>query len=147
MINRREFVSKACMACLGGGLISAMLSSCQATHYVSGILEQNSIAISKTDFTYYKKDKPFTRAFIVVEHDKLEYPIYLYRQSDNEYSALWMKCTHQGSELQASGDHLYCSSHGSEFDKNGAVITGPAEQNLRSFPVSVVDDKILIQLA
>ena len=147
MINRREFVSKACIACLGGGLVSTILSSCQATHYVSGVLEQDGIAIGKSDFTYYKKDKPFTRSFIVIEHDNLEYPIYLFRLSDNEYSALWMKCTHQGSELQASGDHLYCTSHGSEFDKRGTVIQGPAEQNLRSFPVSVADDKILIRLA
>lgn len=147
MINRREFVSRACMACLGGGLISTLLSSCQATHYVRGVLEQNGIVISKSEFTYYKKDQPLSRSFIVIEHDQLEYPIYLYRLSENEYSALWMKCTHQGSELQASGDHLYCSSHGSEFDRRGTVITGPAEQNLRSFPVAVHDDKILIRLA
>ncbi|HRW99702.1 MAG TPA: Rieske (2Fe-2S) protein, partial [Cyclobacteriaceae bacterium] len=134
-------------ACLGGGLISTMLSSCQGTHYVSGVLEQNGITVNKADFTYYKKDKPFSRAFVVIEHDKLEYPVYLYRISENKYNALWMKCTHQGSELQASGDHLYCSSHGSEFDKSGAVITGPAEQNLRSFSVSVIDEKIFIRLA
>ena len=146
MINRREFVSKACIACLGGGLISTILSSCQATHYVNGAFEQDGITIGKSDFMYYKKDKTFTRSFIAIEHDKLEYPIYLYRISENVYSALWMKCTHQGSELQASGDHLYCSSHGSEFDKSGAVIQGPAEQNLRSFPVSIIGEKILIRL-
>lgn len=146
MINRREFVSKACMACLSGGLVSAILSSCQASHYASGVLEPEGIVVNKSEFVYYKRDKPLMRSYIVVEHDKLEYPIYLFRMSENEYSALWMKCTHQGSELQASGDHLYCSSHGSEFDKSGAVITGPAEQNLRSFPASVIDGKIFIRL-
>lgn len=147
MINRREFVSKACMACFGGGLVSTMLSSCQMTHYVGGVLEQDGIAVSKTEFNYYKKGKSFTRSFILIDHDRLEYPIFLYRIAEREYSALWMKCTHQGSELQASGDHLYCSSHGSEFDKRGAVIGGPATERLRSFPVSVGDDKIFIRLA
>lgn len=146
MINRREFVLKACMACAGGSLASTLLSSCRPTYYINGVFEQDGIVISKTEFIYYKKDKPFTRPFIVVENSRLEYPIYLYRLTESEYSALWMKCTHQGSELQASGDHLYCSSHGSEFDRIGAVISGPAERNLRSFPVSVVNEKILIRL-
>ena len=64
----------------------------------------------------------------------------------DEYSALWMKCTHQGSELQASGDHLHCPSHGSEFNNKGTVSQGPAEKNLKSFPVSVGDGKIKIDL-
>jgi Rieske Fe-S protein len=82
-----------------------------------------------------------------VHHDQLEYPIYLFRLSENNYSALWMKCTHQGSELQASGDHLYCPSHGSEFDKNGSVTQGPAEKNLRSFAVTVQNETLLINLS
>ena len=145
-MNRREFAKQTCIGCLSGGLLSAILAGCQSTHYVSGIIESKGLSIPKSEFTYFKKEKSFARQFIIVNHGKLEFPIYLYRISDNEYSALWMKCTHQGSELQAAGDHLYCSSHGSEFDKKGNVNQGPAETNLRSFPVSVNDDKIIIDL-
>ena len=146
-MNRREFVSQSCVACVSGGLLSIVLSGCQSTHYVNGTIESKGLSVSKSEFTYFKKDKPFTRQFIIVNHGKLEFPIYLYRISDTEYSALWMKCTHQGSELQASGDHLYCTSHGSEFDKKGKVNQGPAERDLRSFPVSVSEEKIVINLA
>lgn len=76
----------------------------------------------------------------------LEFPIYLYRFSDNEYTALLMKCTHQGNELQASGNHLHCSVHGSEFNNKGVVAQGPAERNLRSFKVSFDNEKIFIDL-
>lgn len=145
-MNRREFAKQTCIGCLGGGLLSAVLAGCQSTHYVNATVESKGLSIPKSEFTYFKKEKPFARQFIIVNHGKLEFPIYLYRISDNEYSALWMKCTHQGSELQAAGDHLYCSSHGSEFDKKGNVNQGPAETNLRSFPVSVNDDKIIIDL-
>jgi len=145
-MNRREFAKQTCIGCLGGGLLSAVLAGCQSTHYVNATAESKGLSIPKSEFTYFKKEKPFARQFIIVNHGKLEFPIYLYRISDNEYSALWMKCTHQGSELQAAGDHLYCSSHGSEFDKKGNVNQGPAETNLRSFPVSVNDAKIIIDL-
>jgi len=134
------------MACMGGGLLSTVLTACQPTRYVTGTVESNGISVLKSEFTYLKKDKPVTRPFIVVHHENLEYPIYVYRITDDEYSALWMKCTHQGYELQASGDHLYCPGHGSEFDKRGNVNQGPAEKNLRSFPVSIHGNKIFIEL-
>jgi Rieske Fe-S protein len=93
-----------------------------------------------------KKDRPMTRPFIIVRNERLEFPIYLYRFSDDEYAALLMKCTHQGNELSAAGDHLYCSAHGSEFNNRGVVAQGPAEKNLRTFKVTSEGDKLLIDL-
>lgn len=145
-MNRREFVTQTCIACIGGGLLSTVLVSCQSTHYVTGTIESKSLAVLKSEFVYISKGQQRTHQYIIVNHDTLEYPIYLYKISDNEFSALWMRCTHQGSELNAAGDHLYCSSHGSEFDKKGNVGQGPAEKNLRSFPVFIHNDKIFIEL-
>lgn len=127
-------------------MLPAALSSCQATHYVSGTVEQTGISVLKSEFTFIKKEETLTRIYIIVQNDKLEFPIYLYRFSENEYSALWMKCSHQGAELQASGDHLQCPSHGSEFNNKGIVSNGPAEKNLRSFPIYVTSEKIIIDL-
>ena len=109
-------------------------------------MESNGIVLLKSEFSYQQKDKVLTRAYIIIQNEKLEFPIYVYRFSENEYSALWMKCTHQGAALQASGDHLQCPSHGSEFNNKGIMSNGPAERNLRSFVVSVVEDKIFIDL-
>ncbi len=145
-MNRREFVTRSCVACLSTGTLSAMLTGCAPTRYSTGTLEANGLTIPKSEFAVLKKDIATTRQFIIVSHDKLEFPIYVFRISDSEYSALWMKCTHQGSELQASGDHLYCPSHGSEFDKNGKVAHGPAEKNLRSFPVTDRGDTLFIDM-
>lgn len=145
-MNRREFISSTCLACAGGAVLSNFLVSCGSSHYVTGTIEGKGVSIPVSEFVTVQKDKQVARTFIVVHHDQLEFPIYLYRVNENEYSALWMKCTHQGSELNAGGDHLYCSSHGSEFDKKGNVIHGPAEKNLRSFPTSVDNGKIIIEL-
>lgn len=145
-MNRREFISNSCVACVSGAVLSNFLSACSGTHYVIGTLETKGVSIPVSEFVFIQKEKQVTRDFIVVHHDQLEFPIYVYRLNADEYSALWMKCTHQGSELNAGGDHLYCSSHGSEFDKRGNVIHGPAERNLRSFPTSIQNDKIIIEL-
>lgn len=123
-----------------------MLSSCQSTHYATGSIESNGLSVLKSEFIYLKKDQPMTREYIIVRNDKLEFPIYLYRFSETEYSALLMKCTHQGNELNASGDHLHCSAHGSEFNNKGIVAQGPAEKNLRAFKVTVDNQKIFIDL-
>ena len=146
MIDRREFIRQGCVICIGASVFPAALSGCQATHYVSGTVEQTGISVLKSEFIYLKKDQLFTRQYIIVQNEKLEFPIYVYRFSENEYSALWMKCAHQGAELQASGDHLQCPSHGSEFTNKGVVSHGPAEKNLRSFQVLVTTDKILIDM-
>jgi Rieske Fe-S protein len=145
-MDRREFVKHSCMICLGGGLLSVSLTGCVSTHYVAGVMRTSGIAVPKSEFTYIKKGQAHVRSYIIVQNEKLEFPIYLYRFSENEFSALWMKCTHQGAELQASGDYLHCPSHGSEFDNRGMLSEGPAEKNLRTFPVSVLEDTILIDL-
>jgi Rieske Fe-S protein len=145
-MNRRTFVKQTCITCVSGGLIPLLVSSCQATHYTSGVIDETGINVSKSEFTYLKKEQTLMRQYIIIQNDKLEFPIYLYRFSDNEYSALWMKCTHQGAELQASGDSLHCPSHGSEFTNKGTVSNGPAERNLRSFPIRVQTDTITIDL-
>ena len=146
VMDRREFVKRSCGVCLGEGLISITLSGCSPTHYATGVVETNGISVLKSEFVYLKRDQTLTRPYIIVQHDQFEFPIYLYRFSENEYSALWMKCAHQGAELQASGDHLQCPAHGSEYTNRGVVSQGPAEKNLRAFPVSVMEDKILIDL-
>lgn len=144
-MDRRSF-TRTCMMCLTGATIMPAISGCQSTYYTNGVLEPNGISVLKDEFTYLKQDQPVQRDYIIVRNDSMEFPIYLYRFSDGEYSAMLMKCTHQGNELQASGDHLHCSAHGSEFNNRGHVAQGPAEKNLRTFKVTPQGDKIFIDL-
>jgi Rieske Fe-S protein len=127
-------------------MLTPILSGCQSTHYSEGVVEPHGISVLRSEFIYFKKDQPIQRQYLIVRNDALKFPIYLYRFSDVEYSALLMECTHQGNELQASGDHLHCSAHGSEFDNRGALAQGPAEKNLRSFKVRAEGEKIMIDL-
>ena len=144
-MDRRKF-TKTCMMCVPASVLLPALSGCQSTFYTSGVVEDNGISVLKSDFIYLKKDQPSQRDYIIVKNASLQFPIYLYKISDEDYSAILMKCSHQGNELQAAGDHLHCPAHGSEFNNKGVVSHGPAEENLRTFKVTPTGDKLFIDL-
>ena len=144
-MNRREF-TKTCVTCLAGAAMAPIATGCKSTHYTTGMMEKDGISVFPSEFTYMKDEQPVTRSYVIVRNDALEFPIYLYRFSETQYSALLMRCTHQGNELQASGDHLHCPAHGSEFNNRGILEQGPAEKDLRRFQVSADNQRIFIDL-
>ena len=145
-MQRREFIKNSCSACLSLTVLSTLVSSCVATKYISGELGKDGLTISKDEFKVKQKGGTAYSSFIIVRNDALQFPICVYRLNENEYSALWMKCTHQRAELQASGDVLQCPAHGSEFNSKGQVTNGPAGANLRTFPVTVTNNELFIDL-
>ncbi|HRI78639.1 MAG TPA: hypothetical protein PLR06_03810, partial [Cyclobacteriaceae bacterium] len=97
MINRRQFVKLTCATCMGTPMMASLLSGCATTHYVEGSLESNGISVSSGEFKIVSGNTSSFREYIIVRHERLEVPIYVYRFTDSEYSALLMKCTHQGT--------------------------------------------------
>ena len=146
-MHRRDFITKSCTACLSVTAMAGVLSACQATHYIGGTLVKDGLTIPVDDFKTVKEDKNSAyRSFLIIRNEALQYPVCVYRFSNNQYTALWMRCSHQGTELQASGDVLQCSAHGSEFNNKGQVTSGPAENNLRTFPVTLHNNELFIDL-
>ena len=145
-MNRKDFLINGCAACLSVTAISSLFTSCTATKYINGNLGKDGLTVSKDEFKIKQKGNTAYRSFIIIRNDVLQYPICVYRLSDQEYSALWMQCTHQGAELNASGDFLQCPAHGSEFSNKGKVMNGPADNNLRTFPVTVTNNELFIDL-
>jgi Rieske Fe-S protein len=142
-MDRKEFITKTCIACSSLTLLSSFIESCTTVRYASGNLNENGILLDLKEFDTKKEAQ---RSYVIVRNESLQYPICVYRLEDNNYSAVLMQCTHQGAELQVAGDQLTCPAHGSEFDKNGTVTQGPAAMNLRSFPVSISNDQLFIDL-
>ena len=145
-MNRKDFFINSCAACLSATALSGLLSSCKSTQYISGRLNSDGVLLNTDEFKINRKGKTTYRSFIIIRNESLQYPICVYRFNDNEYSALWMRCTHQGTELQASGDFLHCTAHGSEFSNKGKVTNGPADKDLRTFPVAVNKNELFIDL-
>ena len=142
-MERKDFLKTCGFACLSGGLYVSMMEGCSSTKIISGRISDSDLIVPTSSFLI--KENKF-RKYIVVQNEKLQYPICLYRFNELQYSALLMRCTHQGTELQVFGDKLECPAHGSAFNNKGIVQNGPASIDLRTFPVTIQHDQINISL-
>jgi nitrite reductase/ring-hydroxylating ferredoxin subunit len=66
------------------------------------------------------------------------------------YYAIENTCPHRGGPLaegMLAGEEVICPWHGSRFNvKTGSVMTPPARQGVKSFPVRVTGDDVEIDL-
>lgn len=144
-MNREEFLRLSCGACVSLACASIFLGGCGGVHYVQGIFDDNRLRLAKSDFTVSKGSATEFRRYVVTSSANLDYPIVVYRTSDSDFVALLLRCTHQGTELDVHGDLLVCPAHGSEFNNRGQVVNGPADQNLKSFPVTTDERYVYVR--
>ncbi len=144
-MNRMEFIKTCSFACLGASSLGAILQSCISAKSISANIIEDDLVVPLSSFEMDIGNSGVNR-YVIVSNNRLLYPICVFRLNENEYTALWMQCTHQGSELRVFGDTLQCPSHGSEFDNTGALLNGPANKSLRTFPVKIENNQLLISL-
>jgi len=53
----------------------------------------------------------------------------------NRYHALSLVCTHLGCTVEVTPKAVICPCHGSEFDRSGKVVRGPADRPLERYEV------------
>ena len=58
-------------------------------------------------------------------------------RDDSGFYALSLVCTHLGCTVTVTEDALSCPCHGSRFDRQGTVLTGPADRTLVRMKVEV----------
>jgi nitrite reductase/ring-hydroxylating ferredoxin subunit len=145
-MNRKVFIKNCGMACIGESAITVLLESCGSSKTFTGNISDSDLIVSLSGFETMAGSEIHYKKYIVVNNDKLKFPICVYRLDAQNYSALWLQCPHQGAELQVFGDKLQCPAHGSEFNNKGSVTGGPASANLRSFPVTVENNQLKISL-
>ena len=67
-----------------------------------------------------------------------------------KYWAIEDTCPHRGgplSEGMLAEDEVICPWHGSRFSlKTGAVLTPPAQRNVKSFPVRIVGPDVEVEI-
>ena len=125
---------------IGAGAAVSSLQSCSTLSVIKAYEQDGKIEV---DLLSFPKDSNV----LLLRTSKLEYDILLIRKPDNAFTALYMQCTHNANPLSPTTSRILCSSHGAEFDMEGNVKAGPAKEKLRSFPVKLAGDKILILLA
>lgn len=145
-MDRKGFLKVCGSGCIGLAIGQSIMQGCAGTTYITAQIVESDLVIPLTSFEVIKDSATQFRKYVVVQNDALEFPICVYRTATDTYQALWMKCTHQGTELHVFGDRLQCPAHGSEFTPSGAVQNGPASEHLRTFPVTVTDTSLKISL-
>lgn len=65
-------------------------------------------------------------------------------KDDGGFYALSLVCTHLGCTVIFAEDKLSCPCHGSLFDRQGAVIKGPADRPLVRMSVEVHGERVVV---
>lgn len=66
--------------------------------------------------------------------------------STSEFTAVNIACTHAGTSVnyRSTPQDFRCPNHGSVFDKNGAVITGPATRALGKYNTELTGNNLRV---
>ena len=65
------------------------------------------------------------------------------RVGQDNATALTATCTHEANLVTGfSGGRFVCNVHGSQFSTSGAVVMGPANSALRSYPATLAGDVV-----
>ena len=145
-MKRNHFIKSCGAICLGGFALSSMMQACASVKILDVDIVGDNLIVPLQDFVMIKNEEKQYRDYIIVQNRRLKYPICIFRECETEFTELWMRCTHQGTELQVLGDKLQCPAHGSEFSKDGSFTNGPADKSLRIFPIMVEPEQLKISL-
>lgn len=137
-IGRREFVA-AC-ACLATAPLLAACAS-MATRRVPLAGDRVRLALAE----HPELARP--GGAIRILPDGAADPLLVLALDGGGYAVLSTRCTHRGCTVDVQGARLVCPCHGSTYDREGAVLRGPAERPLPRHPVTVEGGMITIRLA
>lgn len=86
-------------------------------------------------------DVPRGGALVLPEHG-----LAVTRLRDGQVRALNLTCTHLGCRVTATENGFTCPCHGSRFDEQGAVLTGPATQALHQLECRQDGGQVTVRL-
>jgi len=74
--------------------------------------------------------------------------VMLIRDGETSVKGFSPICTHKECTVEhtAGAEKIVCPCHGSEYDMEGQVLTGPAERPLPRFETSLKDGRVVIDL-
>lgn len=140
-MQRRKFILSSCKICL-------LSAAGYSLFNVNGCAPAASVY--KTTITNGDLNVPlnlFDKSSVqIVRPAGWYYDVAVQKNVDNSYTALLLQCTHQENQLTPTGTGYHCNLHGSDFDKQGNVRKGPAEQPLHHFDTSIVNNLVSVHV-
>lgn len=142
-MQRRAFLKSSCNICILGaaGYMLPKLTGCSPA--TGAAIYKTSVVNKQVLLPVNLFDKTATQ---IVRPAGWYYDIAVEKRTDNTYKALLMQCTHQDNQVTLSGTGYSCSLHGSQFDKDGKVKKGPAEDPLTQYNAYLRDGQVIIEI-
>lgn len=137
-MDRKGFLKKSCVLCIGGSLFSIILESCQSLPIYKTTIENNKLIVSLDQF---KENN-----YLIVRASNVSFDIAIIRTGEVKYNSFLMVCTHADNPVRYNGKEFYCNLHGSIFNRNGDVEKGPAEKSLISLVTHLENNFLTIKL-
>jgi len=135
--DRRAFVRTATSA-----IAVALLPSCASLVTRRVPLENGRIRLSLRQHPELAEPRGSLRLL----PDGWEDPVYLLVLDGGDFAALSSVCTHRACTVRLGGPGLACPCHGSQYDREGRVMRGPANRALVRYPVRTAGDELIIEV-
>ncbi len=135
-VSRRDFLG---LASIGAVILSSLA-------VIAGIFRMTKADVYYEESRKFKIGKPeeFPAGTVKNLADK---KVFVFAEKDGLH-AISSVCTHLGCIVYAADKGFQCPCHGSKFDENGKVISGPAPRNLPWLQISRhVDGSIMVDAA
>ena len=135
-IDRREFVERSVAAVLGASWLSACASL--VTRTVTPV--DGALRLALTHYPELTADGGSLKVLPKGAQD----PIYVLALGNRRYAAVSPICTHLGCTVEIEEGRLVCPCHGSNYDREGRVLRGPAERPLARYRADLTSDDVLV---
>lgn len=138
-MKRKAFIKSCGNICVKALVASALASMASCSPIpIHKASENNIIPVPLSRFD--------AKNLILIYTPWLPYDVLLVRFPNNQFKALWMKCSHQDEALTITRYGIFCPAHGSSFDLNGKALHPPAVDALKDFKVDVKSNVVEIHL-
>jgi cytochrome b6-f complex iron-sulfur subunit len=135
--GRREFL-RLC-GCAAAGLA---VSGCASVVSRPVTAVDGRISLSLADYPELRE----RNGSAMIQPQGMTDPLYVLNTGDRAYTVLSPICTHRGCTVEVAGTRLECPCHGSQYDRDGRVLRGPAERALTRFAATVQGDRLVIEV-
>jgi cytochrome b6-f complex iron-sulfur subunit len=149
-MNRRDLVQKIAMGGAVIMLVPSVLSNCKSSPKVNkgeNIPETMAGAVPETviqlDLSLAENSALNSTGVSMVVKG-----IIIANTGSGNFIALSSVCTHKGCTVgyDSKEGNIKCPCHGAVFTTKGSVVSGPAENPLKSYPVSKNENILTISL-
>ena len=135
-MDRREFVERSVGVVFGASLLTACASL--VTRTVTPV--DGALRLALAHYPELTADGGSLKVVAKGADD----PIYVLALGNRRFAALSPICTHLGCTVEIEEGRLVCPCHGSNYDREGRVLRGPAERALDRYRAELTADDVLV---